>query len=135
MTEDCWAPKRITYSSDTTNIVCLYSFSSNRHFCFIIRIYRKSFRAHIPSPGSFYHSRLQATVSLPQSQPGCSCLMQRRAHVCHFGILLRSGVSTKELLSHPEDAVVLFACVISPNTMTGFTGIEAHFGVVMLFLI
>lgn len=55
--------------------------------------------------------------------------------MCHFGMLLSSGASTEEPLSHPEDAVVQFACIKSPNTMMGFTEIEAHFGLEVLFLI
>lgn len=83
----------------------------------------------LPQPAAVY------TLSPPQSQPGCSCLRQRCAHMCHFGILLRSETSTEEPLSHPEDTVVRFACVISPNTMKRFSKTEAHFVLEMLFLI
>lgn len=113
-------------------IFFIHQTGSSVSLCAIILTspFKHTFLLVLPTTAGCNLQSLTSTVPV-----SCSCLMHRHTHVCRFGILLRSGASTEEPLSHPENAVVQFACVISPNTMTGFTEIEAYFGLEMLFLI
>lgn len=89
----------LQFRQDSSNGALLNTLSSTRSLSWFF----------LPQQAAIY------SISTPQTPTGCSCLTHMHTytdihvHTWRFATLVRSGASTEELLSHPEDGVVPFA--------------------------